>query len=182
VRPFISAVRVSSECSHLPSRRQGTAAAAHLHTCFSKTCSSTFPCIPLQQGIHTCASTHAHTLTRTHTYTHAHVHTSARARTQTYTCTYTHAAQTARDGLRQLLRVASDTISKGHVVLVCLDEDDARKFAWTGPLGNAGHACLECSWGAQFKALSARCRCLLQTVLKQCSLWHSARTCPVLSR
>ena len=68
------------------------------------------------------------------------MHTSARARTQTYTCTYTHATQTAREGLRQLLSVASDTISKGHVVLVQLDEDDARKFAWAGPLGNAVHA------------------------------------------
>ena len=93
------------QCSHLPCplSRQGTAAAAHLHACFSKACSGTAPCTPRQQGKHT----HTHVHTQTHTRAHTHVHTHAH--TQTHTL-HTHAriAQTARDGLRQLFYAACD--------------------------------------------------------------------------
>jgi len=84
-----------------PLNRQGTAAAAHPHACFSKGCSSTASCTPLQhlwgskahtyRLTNTYARTHTHTRMHAHTYTHTN--TNAReytqAHTRTYTCTRT---------------------------------------------------------------------------------------------
>ena len=88
-----------------PPNRQGTAAAAHPHACFSKGCSSTASRALLQRlwgskaHIYRLACTYAHTHTRTHTHIHTHAHTYAlthtnarkylQARTRTYTCTRT---------------------------------------------------------------------------------------------
>ena len=88
-----------------PFNRQGTAAAAHPHACFSKGCSSTASRALLQRlwgskaHIYRLACTYAHTHTRTHTHIHTHAHTYAlthtnarkylQARTRTYTCTRT---------------------------------------------------------------------------------------------
>jgi hypothetical protein len=94
-----------------PLKRQGTAAAAHLHACFSKGCSSTASRAPLQrlwgqQGTHIQASTHirAHTRTQTHTHTYAHTYTHtntnaceySQVRTQTCSCTRTNTQAHAR--------------------------------------------------------------------------------------
>jgi hypothetical protein len=89
-----------------PLNRQGTAAAAHLHACFSKGCSSTASCTPLQHlwgsKAHTCTHTHtcAHAYTRKHTHTHAcacanthrrtHIHTHAHAPTHRHTHAHTY--------------------------------------------------------------------------------------------
>jgi hypothetical protein len=86
-----------AQCSHLPCTfsRQGKAAAAHPHACFSKTCPSTAPCTPLQrmegkEATHRRARTHAHTHVHTHTHTHTYTHLCTRTRTHTYTKTHIH--------------------------------------------------------------------------------------------
>ena len=91
-----------------PLNRQGTAAAAHLHACFSKGCSSTASCTPLQHlwgsKAHTCTHTHtcAHAYTRKHTHTHAcacahtynyklvRIYTQVRTHTQTHMHAHKH--------------------------------------------------------------------------------------------
>jgi hypothetical protein len=94
---------VEAECRHrgqprhhartCPLNRQGTAAAAHPHACFSKGYSSTAPCTPLQHlwgsrtHTHTGVPAHTHTCARTHAYTHAHAHTHMQ--TLTRTCIHT---------------------------------------------------------------------------------------------
>jgi hypothetical protein len=123
-----------------PLNRQGTAAAALPHACFSKGCSSTVSSTPQQHlwgskahtqaHTHTHAHTHihsrsctcAHTLTQTrariHTGAHTHIHMRTHKHTDTraHTCTRTNAqahtrSRCARDGLRQFFSVASDALT-----------------------------------------------------------------------
>ena len=106
-----------------PLNRQGTAAAAHPHACFSKGCSCTASRTPLQRlwgneahtyrlartYVHTNARIHIHTRMRmrTHTYKHKRariltglhtlIHMHTHKHTDTDTCTHTHTnAQTHR--------------------------------------------------------------------------------------
>jgi hypothetical protein len=72
-----------------PLNRQGTAAAALPHACFSKDCSSTASCTPLQHLWGSKAHTHIHTCTHTHTHAHAHTHTHAQTHRHTRVCTHT---------------------------------------------------------------------------------------------
>jgi len=101
-----------------PLNRQGTAAAAHPHACFSKGCSSTASCTPLQRlwgskahtntHIHSCACACAHTYTNTranthrraHTQTHAQTHRHARAHIHTHRHIDTHARKCTRARVR----------------------------------------------------------------------------------
>jgi hypothetical protein len=77
-----------------PLNRQGTAAAAHPHACFSNSYSSTAPCTPLQHlwgsKTHTQACLHTRAHTRTHVHAHTRTHACARAHTYTQTRAYTH--------------------------------------------------------------------------------------------
>ena len=91
--------------SNCPLNRQGTAAPALPHACFSKGYSSTAPCTPLQHlwgsKTHTqvCLHTHTHTYTHTHTHTqmhariytgaYTHIHMRRHSHTGTYVCTHT---------------------------------------------------------------------------------------------
>ena len=70
-----------------PLNRQETAAAAHPHACFSKSCFSTVSCTPLQHLWGSKAHTHRHT--RAHTHRHTHVLTQTQAHTRTHTNTHT---------------------------------------------------------------------------------------------
>jgi hypothetical protein len=105
-----------------PLSRWGKAAAAHLHASFSKACSSTAPCTPLQRlwgsRAHTPTHTHRHARTGVLAQTHGHTHT--RTNTRTHMCAYTHThtlhmntrvAQTARYELHQLFSAACDAPS-----------------------------------------------------------------------
>jgi len=88
--------------SNCPLNRQGTAAPALPHACFSKGYSSTAPCTPLQHlwgskthtqaCLHTRIRVHAHTRTRVHAHTHTHTCAQTHRHTRTYThaCAHTH--------------------------------------------------------------------------------------------
>jgi hypothetical protein len=74
-----------------PLNRQGTAAAAaHPYACFSKGCSSTASCTPLQHLWGSKAHTRAHNAhTHMHTHTHACAHTYKHKRAQILTGAHT---------------------------------------------------------------------------------------------
>jgi hypothetical protein len=82
-----------------PLNRQGTAAAAHSHACFSKGYSSTASRAPPQRlwGIkaqtYRLARTYAHTRTHRHTYTHAHTYKRPNTRTHTHMHMHAHLAR-----------------------------------------------------------------------------------------
>ena len=76
-----------------PFNRQGTAAAAHPHACFSKGCSSTASRAPLRRLWGSKA--HTYRLARTYAHTHAHIDIHTRIRTP-YTL-YTHTNTNARE-------------------------------------------------------------------------------------
>jgi hypothetical protein len=71
-----------------PLNRWGSAAAAHPHACFSKGCSSTASCAPLQR-LWGCKA-HTYRLARTYAHTHALIHIYTRMRTQIHIHTYKH--------------------------------------------------------------------------------------------
>ena len=70
-----------------PLNRQGTAAAAYPHACFSKGCSSTASRVPLQRLWGSKA--HTYRLARTYAHTHAHIHIHTRRHTHTHIQTQT---------------------------------------------------------------------------------------------
>jgi hypothetical protein len=98
--------------------RQGAAAAAHPHTCFSKGCSSTASCTPLQRlwgskaHIHRCTHTRTHVdaHTRTHACTRAHTYKPKCARVYTLARTHTYACTQTNTQTKENLHVH---ISKG---------------------------------------------------------------------
>jgi len=73
-----------------PLNRQGTAVATHPHACFSKGCSSTASCTPLQHLWGSKAHTQAHTHMHAHTHTHACTHTYKHKRVRILTGPHTH--------------------------------------------------------------------------------------------
>jgi hypothetical protein len=93
--------------------RQGTAAAAHSHACFSKGCSSIASCAPLQHLWGSKAHTQAHA--RAHKRTHTRAHTHA------YACTCC-----TRDGLRQNISVASNA----PTLALCIFRKQRKKGAF----------------------------------------------------
>jgi hypothetical protein len=94
-RSVLARIVCGAPCNRsCPLNRQGTAAAAaHPYTsCFSKGCSSTVSCTPLQHLLGNKAQTqaHTHTHTRAHTHTHAHTHIHSHACACAHTHTYAH--------------------------------------------------------------------------------------------
>jgi len=120
-----------------PLSRQGSAAAAHPHACFSKGCSSTVSCTPLQRlwgsKAHTQTCTHTHTHACPHTHTHTHIHTHAhthtitntreytQVRARTYTCTRTNTQTHARAHIHTHKHRHTRTHTRAHThIHICI--------------------------------------------------------------
>ena len=104
-----------------PLNRQGTAAAAHPHACFSKGCSSTVSCTPLQHlwgskahtGTYTRMRAHIQIQTRAITHRRAHARTHAHAQTYRHARTHTN-AQTHSTHTRTHTNTHTRTITCTH--------------------------------------------------------------------
>ena len=107
-----------------PLNRQGRAAAAHPHACFSKGCSSTASCTPLQHLWGSKAHTQGHT--RTHNaHTHTHTNTNAReysqARTRMYKCTRTNTQTHTRAHIQTLKHTGTQIHTHISVSIKCFE-------------------------------------------------------------
>ena len=110
-----------------PLNRQGTAAAAHPHACFSNSYSSTAPCTPLQHlwgskthtqaCLHTRAHTRTHACARAHTYTQTRAYTHRRAHTHIHIHTHKHTGTHARVHKHTHTRVQARTHTYTHTCI-----------------------------------------------------------------